>query len=653
MQLSLIDIFLSDGAARAVCWTLVHSLWEGVLAAVLAGFVIGYTRKLPATLRYNLLAADLLLFLLVTGATFLYEIRQGDNLMMPTGGIQIADGDKGRIIPHLRQDISVDFAKQENFILRAADFFNTHASLVTLIWLACLSMQMLRLTGGLYQVSRLRLNSVAPPGEFWNERLSVLAARLGIKRAVTLLQSELLRTPAAFGFLKPSILVPLGMLANLPPDQVEAILLHELAHIRRGDFISNLLLHLIESIFFFNPGVRWIAVLIRQERETCCDDIVLSGTGDRDSYFEALVVFTQVASDGRIAGGRALTLQLSDGRTDLLWRIRRMIEHKNRNLLVMEKAILSFGLMVIVSVSLISMKGKSNQAANYHIPMRVIGSGSAAGPVVIGAAQTPGMRVMVDTPPRRREQDTAGRRPILNFRSVTSHTSDHEGQKKYYARAIDDQGNRYEISKLDDNITELRVNRVLVRKEDYEQYENVFAGFEVAQQSHPPAAPVAHAASVLPAESAAPARAIGSAGPASAQGQTASAAQAHMASPAQAATPAQDRPAEPVDPNEVAPTLDNPLVYTKEPNPYIIRIIADLVENRLIDHVDKLSFTLDADGLIVNGLKQPEDIYVKYRSKYIRHTKDHFIYSQYYTRHGSGSHCEVSTDSGNPLPETK
>src|ERR1700678_1947363 len=79
MQPLFMNIFLSDAATKAVCWTLFHSLWEGLLAAVLAGLIIACTRKLPAALRYNLLATDLLLFLIVAAATFSYEYNQNSN----------------------------------------------------------------------------------------------------------------------------------------------------------------------------------------------------------------------------------------------------------------------------------------------------------------------------------------------------------------------------------------------------------------------------------------------------------------------------------------------------------------------------------------------------------------------------------------------
>src|SRR6202008_3371205 len=89
------------------------------------------------------------------------------------------------------------------------------------------------------------------------------------------------------------ILVPLGLLAALPPSQVETILLHELAHIRRKDYLVNLLQRFSEAVFFFNPALIWISSLIRQEREACCDDIVVSTATHHGNYLKALVSFQE------------------------------------------------------------------------------------------------------------------------------------------------------------------------------------------------------------------------------------------------------------------------------------------------------------------------------------------------------------------------
>ncbi len=360
MQHTIMDIF-TDAMAKVLCWTLVHSLWQGLLAAAVAGVIILGTRRSAAVLRYNLLSATLLLFLSVAALTFFYELRLGGQQRaavvtkvvvtgaVPDGGIKIVLTNK-------------DVTQASTLMERTGEYLNAHASVVVLVWMACLLGQMVRLTGGLYQIRRLRRNKVfAAPGH-WNDRLEVLVARLGVKKPVRLLQSAIVRVPVTFGFLKPVILVPLGMLANLPPDQAETILLHELAHIARGDYVANLLLYISEAVFFFNPGIRWVAALIRQEREACCDDVVLAGVEDRNSYFDALVAFREYA-----LGKQALLLPLG-GKNDLLWRIRRMLQQENKKLHVMEKTILSFGLMAIVTLGLISMRNTDGPARDTVTP---------------------------------------------------------------------------------------------------------------------------------------------------------------------------------------------------------------------------------------------------------------------------------------------
>jgi bla regulator protein BlaR1 len=479
MKLPLIDILLSDAVARAICWTLVHSLWQGILAAALAGVVIGCTRRLPAVLRYNLLVADGLLFLLAAGITFYYEMGQAAG-PVKTGPLRATSETAKGPMAFLQQEILTRPVTLGNVMQQTGDYLNAHAGMITLIWLACLSVQLMRLTGGLYRLGRIRLQS-APPPEGWNEQLLVLTRRLGIGRTVTLLQSQWVKAPSAFGFLKPSILVPLGMLSQLPPDQVETILLHELAHIRRGDFGVNLLLLLTEAIFFFNPGMRWIASLIRREREACCDDIVLAGTPDRNSYFEALVAFTQWAVNGQAAGGRSYAMQLSGGKNDLLWRIKRMLNQENKKLQIMEKAILSVGLMALVSVSLISMK--------------------TAGPAATMTKAAPRISATVaktDTVPQNKQDSFAGKK--ISFRSFSSQSHSSDGRVKSHVIATDQEGNRYEVIRKNDEVVEFILNDQQIPKEEYSRYSGVLAGIE-AERKKIPKAPVPPAA---PTESVAP-----------------------------------------------------------------------------------------------------------------------------------------------------
>src|SRR5579863_8918543 len=147
-----LSIFLSDAAARAICWTLIHSLWQGILIAALAGIIIYGTRKLPAAIRYNLLAIDLLAFLLLAGVTFGYELRCGTPGSGPAAAhIVLAPGKNvSATTPAV-----VFRAGHPDLVQQINDYLNSQALIITIVWLACLSIQLLRFSGGLYQLGRI------------------------------------------------------------------------------------------------------------------------------------------------------------------------------------------------------------------------------------------------------------------------------------------------------------------------------------------------------------------------------------------------------------------------------------------------------------------------------------------------------------------
>ena len=119
--------------------------------------------------------------------------------------------------------------------------------------------------------------------------LHALSARLGVKQVVRLLESSLVEVPTVIGWLKPVILLPIATVNSLTVSQLEAILAHELAHIRRADYVVNVLQSVIETLLFYHPAVWWISSVVRQEREHCCDDLAASISGDKAGYVTALV----------------------------------------------------------------------------------------------------------------------------------------------------------------------------------------------------------------------------------------------------------------------------------------------------------------------------------------------------------------------------
>ena len=454
--MALLFLNLTHGLTRALCLMLVHSLWQGFLAAVIAGIIILCTRKSTAALRYNLLMLDLLVFLTLTGFTFSHELA-GSGSRIVSGGKVIIE--ETRMLAGIQMNVPAGAGRSATWMGRVSSFLNRHSSGIVLIWMFCLLGQLVRLTGGLYQLGRLRRYRVFPAGDGWKERMSALMARLGVRKPVELLQSALISVPVTFGFLKPTILVPLGMLANLPADQVETILLHELAHISRNDYLANLLLHITEAVFFFNPGLRWIASLVRDEREACCDDVVIQGAENRNSYFDALVAFRELTM-----GPQAYGLQLGAGRTDLLWRIRRMLNQENKKLRFMEKAMLSLGLTAILAICLITLR------AGDRIPDPHEAARAGAAAVVSGEDTVPATG------------NAAINKPRVQFPSITTSIDDNGTTKKYKIDATDADGNTFRLTKVNGEVTELVINGKSVPQKDFDQYLYIFE--ESENRSH-------------------------------------------------------------------------------------------------------------------------------------------------------------------------
>jgi bla regulator protein blaR1 len=153
--------------------------------------------------------------------------------------------------------------------------------------------------------------------------------------------------PVVIGHLRPVILLPVQLVTSLPLAQLEPILLHELAHIFRKDYFVNLLMTAIETLFFFNPAVLWVATLIRRERENCCDDLTIEHTGGTTDYIEALLCCQQLQQESPM-----LVPALMGQSGDLLMRVKRMLYNHNRTLNKMEKSIISISLVTTALLAL-------------------------------------------------------------------------------------------------------------------------------------------------------------------------------------------------------------------------------------------------------------------------------------------------------------
>lgn len=190
-----------------------------------------------------------------------------------------------------------------------------------------------------------RLNSSIPATIYWNERLNSLKGKLGISKSVRLHVSEKILVPFTAGFLKPVILFPLATINQLSLEQVEAILIHELAHIKRHDYLINILQRVMEIILFFNPIIWLLSKEISAERENCCDDVVLEYTDNPKDYARALALIEEHRID---MNGLAMSISGSKQHT-LLNRIKNITNMKAQNQNSRQKL---FALLSIIAISL-------------------------------------------------------------------------------------------------------------------------------------------------------------------------------------------------------------------------------------------------------------------------------------------------------------
>lgn len=272
-----------EGISRPLGWALLHSLWQGLLVA--AAFA-AIAQLLPARPQWRYRVAGLALLacaawpvasVLTTPATS-REIPAAS----PVVADPVVDAAVSQTAPHAAPSVAPMPTSP------AVATFERWLPTICLLWiLGVATFSVIHLTG-LWGARRLRRRGTQPAAARWQRSLEVLAHRVGIRRTIELLESSTAHVPLVVGWLKPAIIVPAAAFAGLPPAQLEALLAHELAHIRRQDFLVNLVQAVIETVFFYHPAIWWLSNEMRRERELCCDDLAVSAVGDRRTYARAL-----------------------------------------------------------------------------------------------------------------------------------------------------------------------------------------------------------------------------------------------------------------------------------------------------------------------------------------------------------------------------
>jgi bla regulator protein blaR1 len=318
-----INEILPQGLIEALGWTFFHSLWLGALIALSLGAILILIDNKNADLRYKISIAAFFIFVISTGYIFLTNYDPINNSLVSKNSLSQSIQLKSYNFLDAKDADAV--SNSSSIYSAIKKYFESNFPLVITLWLIGLMFFSLRFLGGILFLQKIRTQGIKELDIEWIYRARELARRINVKTFIPVYESLNVSVPIVIGFIKPVVLLPIGLVSGLPYRQVEAIIAHELAHIKRYDYLVNLFQSFIETIFFYHPAVWWISTQLREERENCCDDIALENCGDAITYSKALYNLQSVKSNqpnlALAAGGKV---------NQLLRRIKRMNGEKRK-----------------------------------------------------------------------------------------------------------------------------------------------------------------------------------------------------------------------------------------------------------------------------------------------------------------------------------
>ncbi|ASZ13955.1 M56 family metallopeptidase [Chitinophaga pendula] len=322
---------------QALGWTLLHSIWQALLVYGCLKAVLYLWPDASARTKYNLSFLSMAgifgwfcitLWEQVSAAReWSYQLVYDTEAVMEAPPMASVMGSEASVPADIFPHLEVCFP------------------LLVAFYVAGVAVMLIKLLVDVRQLYSIKTRQVKPAEVIQAAHLPKLLLLLGISRPVQVMVSEYLQVPVMIGVLKPVILLPAVMLSQLSTEQLEAILLHELAHIKRNDYLLNIFQSIVETLLFFNPFVWWISKNIRLEREHCCDDLVVVHTAPLH-YAKALVALEEYRFTSN-----SLAMAAADDKHHLFHRIKRIMEMKTKHLNYSQRLLA----MLIIAGSLISI----------------------------------------------------------------------------------------------------------------------------------------------------------------------------------------------------------------------------------------------------------------------------------------------------------
>lgn len=403
--------------------TLLHSLWQGLIIGIVTAALLKYKAGDNPVLRYRIAIAGIVTLFICSIITFgsYYYIGFGE------------------------ESTNTLFY---NYIVNLSDS-NTISSLspvsksnwIGLIWIACVLVYTLKLIVDLIVIQYIRFTSTDDQSlHIYYPYLDKIQSTYNQKSKVKLLSSHLITSPVTIGFIKPIILFPIGMINQLTVSEVESILTHEMAHIIRRDYLTNILISMVEVVLFYHPLVWWLSRVVRLEREYCCDDIAIGSNHQPLEYIKTLVKIKELSMYHH-----PLAIPFADD--SMMDRVKRIMNLPKSNSKMKEKIIAS---VVVLSILVFCTKDMiANVSTKIWNEVKIENNEVEREPVRLNDIKL----TQIDTIPEIKKRQS------------------------YTITKSDDQGS-ISLKKEDGEVTELKIDGEVIPKQQYDNYKNQIRDLE-------------------------------------------------------------------------------------------------------------------------------------------------------------------------------
>ncbi len=263
--------------------TLIDSIGQGIIVLLVVMFLLWLAKNQSAKLRHNVLFIGIILMPILSANSFISHYSNGSQVINTVTLEQLSASDDLTVSTLDTWDSSTitDFAL-------ASYSWPTQLEWLSYAWLLGFLICLVRMSGGFLYLYRLNAKAEILPLASINDRLNAIKSSFGIKRRVFVKTSEKIASPLIYGVFKPVIIFPLGLIQGLTSEEVEAILLHELSHLKRNDFIINIVINVLKTIYFYHPAFWWMSAQLDNEREFASDEMVLSHQTNAVDLIKAL-----------------------------------------------------------------------------------------------------------------------------------------------------------------------------------------------------------------------------------------------------------------------------------------------------------------------------------------------------------------------------